>query len=459
MDSGEPRKLCFVETSIRSVGTTSNTFVFDPKTNEIRKTVLSSTSVLLYSAYDLLKSTFLPIGYPHSVRPEYLQYQFWDSIQGISSYLRSVLTTRSVLTGIGVGSSSATPLSAALVWVLRDGMGMIGSLLCAYWYSESFEVYTKEWRLFADVLNNIGLTLDLVSSLIPSQYFFVLTSVSTLSKSCCGLIAGATKAKISAHFALSGHLSDVTVKESTQETAVALCGLVLGTILTKVIGTDDTSTWLVFLVLLCVHQLSNYLLVKVLVFDTLNPQRCYLLTKLSSTSSTAVGSLPTPAEVAALENFYWPFQLSLYGPLLGASIAEALQAVVEAGRSSSSGAVCQSLFRLWEKEPFIVSFNMRGRVIVCLEEGCSDRNMVKAYLLACHIHIHMNRAANATSSSTNRLDYLINTAGPDAIKWFESIQSSMYCGQGSWNVNDYSSMKPETVRFSRCSGEDDKKQR
>lgn len=80
-------------------------------------------STMILEVKQILSNTFLPSGYPHSVRPEYLQYQIWDSIQGLSSYLRSVLTTRNVLAGVGVGSTEITPLSAALAWVFKDGVG------------------------------------------------------------------------------------------------------------------------------------------------------------------------------------------------------------------------------------------------------------------------------------------------------------------------------------------------
>jgi hypothetical protein len=79
--------------------------------------------VIFPSFRNVVFKTFLPNSYPSSVRSEYLQYQLWDSVQGISSYLRSVLTTRSVLSGAGVGSSSSTPLAAALSWVFKDGVG------------------------------------------------------------------------------------------------------------------------------------------------------------------------------------------------------------------------------------------------------------------------------------------------------------------------------------------------
>ena len=60
----------------------------------------SSSSVVNVSYEELVvafQATFLPAGYPHSVRPEYISYQFWDSLQALSSYLRSVLTTKSLL--------------------------------------------------------------------------------------------------------------------------------------------------------------------------------------------------------------------------------------------------------------------------------------------------------------------------------------------------------------------------
>ena len=47
---------------------------------------ITSLPHYIYRVYeallDILKITFLPIGYPHSVRKEYLEYQMFDSLQG-----------------------------------------------------------------------------------------------------------------------------------------------------------------------------------------------------------------------------------------------------------------------------------------------------------------------------------------------------------------------------------------
>ena len=63
---------------------------------------------------------------------------------------------------------------------------------------------------------------------------------------------------------------------------VALCGLLLGMVLAQALGggDDDRNVWVVFSLLLILHQYSNYRLIRVLVFESLNPQRCFILTRL-----------------------------------------------------------------------------------------------------------------------------------------------------------------------------------
>lgn len=76
-------------------------------------------------------------------------------------------------------------------------MGMIGGLLFSYVASPHFDAHVKEFRLLADVLNDIGLTLDMALPLLMSYDFIfiaspylVLTSISTLCKVACGISAG-----------------------------------------------------------------------------------------------------------------------------------------------------------------------------------------------------------------------------------------------------------------------------
>ena len=68
----------------------------------------------------VVKRAFVPLG---RVRSEYWEYQRWDSLQGLCSYVRGVLSTSAVLEASGVGKEGASA-AAASPWRWR-------SVLCA----------------------------------------------------------------------------------------------------------------------------------------------------------------------------------------------------------------------------------------------------------------------------------------------------------------------------------------
>ena len=49
----------------------------------------------------------MPEGYPDSVTPDYLGFQVWDSIQALMSYVRGMLCSQAIMTGIGVGEQAS----------------------------------------------------------------------------------------------------------------------------------------------------------------------------------------------------------------------------------------------------------------------------------------------------------------------------------------------------------------
>ncbi|KAF1778075.1 Root UVB sensitive family [Phytophthora cactorum] len=204
-----------------------------------------------------LQEMFLPAGYPDSVSEDYLSFQFWDTLQAMCSYLRGVLATQSVLQSVGVGDDKATPLAAALQWVLRDGSGMIGGLTFAYFVGPKFDVNVKRWRLFADVINDVGLTLDMVAPYFPTLVTEVLC-VSSVCKTMCGVAAGATRSSLMTHFAKRDNMADCAAKEGSQETAVKLFGLLFGMYFANAVNSSPHAVWMAFLVLTLVHVYANY---------------------------------------------------------------------------------------------------------------------------------------------------------------------------------------------------------
>lgn len=400
-------------------------------------------------------------------------YQFWDSLQGLTSYVRGVITTQILLEGVGVGSSDASSSAAALSWVLRDGIGMLATLLFAYEYADAFEVNTKEWRLFADVCNNIGLTLDMMVSIFPS-YFAMLTGLSACSKACCGLIAGATKARISAHFAVAGHLADVTAKESTQETAVTLVGLVVGMVCTRVLDTGVRQRWMLFIFLLFLHQWANYMLIRTLVFDTLNPQKCYLLAAPyfhidgSKSADSSAERLACPLKISQQETLIRPLYLAYYGPQLGVSIRSLVDTLNKlcGGKTmlkrESVDVSWSAVVNIWQSEAFVIGIDIHLRPLICFrssenpndsterDSNIPDKVAFKAYVIACYLQFHCWKRDELSYKVGSQLQTvkqlysnLIERDAKVALCWYSTVIEPRYekemdsasAGMG-WNLSN-----------------------
>lgn len=173
----------------------------DSKTKPIKnlKLFIHSFFSVFTRIPEIFMDTFLPSGYPNSVPPEYVTFQTWNLIQDLCSYLRGIMSTHAVLEGLGVGRADMTSVQATILWVLRDGASMVGGLLFTTFSSANFGQNAKSWRLFADYINNVGTTLDLIAPL-SKMYFLPLICLSSIFKALCGVSAGASGAVFSEHW-------------------------------------------------------------------------------------------------------------------------------------------------------------------------------------------------------------------------------------------------------------------
>jgi hypothetical protein len=245
-----------------------------------RRSSASFSKSLIESPLRVVRQLFLPLGYPHSVDPTYLPYQMYDGLQGLCSYWRGVVSTKAVFQAAGVGDAKATAMSAALNWAIRDGTGMIGGLVYSYSASSYFDSHVKECRLLlADVVNDVALTLDMMAPYFGPLGSVYILSLSTIGKTMCGITAGATKGRITHHFARqNGNMADLTAKESTQETLVSLVGMIGGVYVAKMLEHSNAFwTWLMFGILTLLHVWANYKAVTLLKLATLNPERTRVL--------------------------------------------------------------------------------------------------------------------------------------------------------------------------------------
>lgn len=137
----------------------------------------------------------------------YLSYILYDNIQDLCTSLRSVLATQRILEGVGVGRAGATALSATLNFLIRDGCGMVASLLFTSYAARGFRRNVKRWKFFADIMVDFGITLEIaapsvLSSPLLCKWFLPLLCLGNVCKALCGVAAGACGGALQMYWAM-----------------------------------------------------------------------------------------------------------------------------------------------------------------------------------------------------------------------------------------------------------------
>lgn len=220
----------------------------------------------------VFKSVFLPQGFPESVSGDYLQYQFWDTLQAFSSSLSGTLATQASLRGVGVGNQEATVAAATITWLLRDGTGMLGRILFAWLKGNKLDSEAKKWRLVADVLNDIAMFMEILAPNFPTCFTLIVCSAG-IFKSIVGVAGGATRAALTLHQARRDNMADISAKDGSQETLVNLAGLLVSLILIPLVTDNPLLTFVLFFLFTILHLFANYKAVRSVVMETLNEAR------------------------------------------------------------------------------------------------------------------------------------------------------------------------------------------
>ncbi|KAK7348781.1 hypothetical protein VNO80_23455 [Phaseolus coccineus] len=244
-----------------------------------------------------LLQAFVPEGFPSSVTADYVPFQIWDSLQGLSTYIRTMLSTQALLSAIGVGEKSATVIGATFQWFLRDLTGMLGGILFTFYQGSNLDSNAKMWRLVADFMNDLGMLMDLISPLFPSAFVFVVC-LGSISRSFTGVASGATRAALTQHFALQDNAADISAKEGSQETMATMIGMALGMLVARITIGYPLAIWFSFLSLTVFHMYANYKAVRCLALNSINPERSSILLQ----HFMETGQVLSPKQVSSQEH-------------------------------------------------------------------------------------------------------------------------------------------------------------
>ncbi|XP_076626425.1 RUS family member 1 isoform X1 [Colletes latitarsis] len=368
-------RLMFTET----YGSEKDRYFVKSKDEQSITEVLSDTTRTksFYSGFvSIVKEVFLPQGYPDSVHPDYTLYQVWDTVQAFASTIMGTLTTHSIMQGVGVGEAEATPLAAAVTWILKDGTGMIGRIVFAWWNGTDLDGQCKKWRFFADILNDLAMGVEL---LLPyfSSYSLVILCISTAMKSIVGVAGGATRAALVQHLALQNNLADVSVKDGSQETCINLIASFVGILILSIVHSGRYVMEL-YLFLVVIHLYANYSAVKALCLNSLNEDRFALIVKSYFTNEI----IPEPAEVNRNESvllFTKPTRsICGFNVKMGVSLANLIQ------KDIIPTSYTELSLKLFLDRKYLISIDVQNRTIfVCLKKDAQPYDVLEAYFHAC----------------------------------------------------------------------------
>ncbi|XP_020669194.3 RUS family member 1 isoform X1 [Pogona vitticeps] len=262
----------------------------------------------------IFMSVFLPQGYPESVSPDYLAYQIWDTVQAFASSITGTLATRAVLKGVGVGDESSTVTAATVTWILKDGTGMLGRILFAWSKGSKLDCDAKRWRLFADMLNDVAILMEILAPAFPACFTFIVC-LSGFFKCIVGVAGGATRAALTMHQARRDNMADVSAKDGSQETLVNLAGLLCSLLLIPLVADNLCLTYFLYGLFTILHLYANYQAVRAVCMETLNRARLGLVLR----HFLQYGIVPSPAatnpQEPLLPGFHKQLRVTLGAPL------------------------------------------------------------------------------------------------------------------------------------------------
>lgn len=312
------------------------------------------------SIVGVFKTVFLPQGYPESVSDDYLQYQFWDTLQAFSSSLSGTLATQASLKGVGVGNQEATVAAATVTWILRDGTGMLGRILFAWHKGSKLDSEAKKWRLFADVLNDIAMFMEILAPYFPA-FFTLIVCTAGVFKSLVGVAGGATRAALTVHQARRDNMADISAKDGSQETLVNLAGLLVSLMLIPLVTDNTILTLSLFFLFTVLHLFANYKAVRSVVMETFNEARLSIVLQ----QYVRDGQILSPLEANQREPVF--FELRKTVPIrLGVRLQEVVQSPEELNLALKENNM-----------PYLLGVR-NGCVCVCLGPEASVRDEIRA---------------------------------------------------------------------------------
>jgi len=165
-------------------------------------------------------------------------------------------------------------------------------------------------------------------------------------------------------------MAEVSAKDSSQETAIELIGMLLGMWIVPLID-SDLKTWVAFTLFTTIHLLANYKAVSCIIMQKLNRQRAKILMGHYHKHNSNI--ILTPKQISAQEKIVLHFE---YEPSirLGASLNE----IISDG-SINTQQILDSFHQFQDQEYTIIP-TPSNKIYILLTENIPSESILKSYI-------------------------------------------------------------------------------
>lgn len=330
-----------------------------------------------------LTRVYLPQGYPLTTTPDYISFTKYRTIQNFASSIMKVISTEALLFGLGLGQKVAAG-AAATSWVLKDGLSYLVKIGYGSKFGSKFDDDPKSWRIAADIVEDVGGAIEILTPLFGRKYFLPLASLAVCLNGMASMTGTATRHVIYRSLATKGtqNTGDIATKGESQGVTCKMVGLAAGIIISSKIGQKYYALLTAYSILASIHIVANWKSVQCVQLSFFNKQRASILI---DSHLRGDASLPCPYEASKREKIILPpwhgFDRSVN---IGASVNQI---------NNLTSAKLTNAKRTFKGERFLI-VKENKKYSILLREDSSSMDALRAYYVVKYIKSSHNNDNN-----------------------------------------------------------------
>lgn len=252
---------------------------------------------------DRLHKAFVPNR--KDVTDDYWEWLHWRLVQRFFSSTLQNLSTQSMLMALGLGAKRTIAASAAINWLLKDGVGRIARMTVATNFCQSFDSDLKRIRYMTSVIFDVTIGCEFLTPFFP-QHFLPLASIANVGKAIALAAFVAVHPVFQKELCKNGNLADLTAKNQAQNMVVDMASLaVSASIMFMIRGSERMRMMLplcLYPVLAVADLYAIYHEIKAIELKTLNRERAEMV----ADRWLETGVIPSVSQISKEERILLP---------------------------------------------------------------------------------------------------------------------------------------------------------